>query len=298
MLSIIGRARRVRATVSELLDLQRELAIPPDALVLDVGSGHNPNPRANVLCDLCTGAVVDRHGFPAVVDRPFVVGDAEELPFRDKAFDFVICSHLIEHVSDPVRVASELSRVGHAGYIEAPSEVFERTYGFLFHRWFVRVEEGELVLTPKTTPLHDPVIREWFPRVLEALGVSDRFWRERARLGVLVKLRWKGSVPIRVTAPVLLPRSQRANEKPAPSSSPQRRLFDRIRHVWSRSLRRRSDRRLADLALLLRCPCCSGSITLDTQGETARCDSCGALYPYRGGVPILVKDAARFSSGG
>src|SRR3989338_2745866 len=40
-----------------------------------------------------------------------VKGFAEELPFKDKFADFVICTEVIEHVIDPVVVLSELKRV-------------------------------------------------------------------------------------------------------------------------------------------------------------------------------------------
>lgn len=40
-----------------------------------------------------------------------VKGFAEELPFKDKSADFVICTEVIEHVIDPAVVLSELKRV-------------------------------------------------------------------------------------------------------------------------------------------------------------------------------------------
>ena len=46
-------------------------------------------------------------------------------PFPDKTFDFVVCSHLLEDVRDPITVCRELCRVGKAGYIETPSRIRE-----------------------------------------------------------------------------------------------------------------------------------------------------------------------------
>jgi SAM-dependent methyltransferase len=46
-------------------------------------------------------------------------------PFADKTFDFVVCSHLLEDVRDPITVCRELCRVGKAGYIETPSRIPE-----------------------------------------------------------------------------------------------------------------------------------------------------------------------------
>ncbi len=43
--------------------------------------------------------------------RPDVFSDAVQLPFRDGAFDGLICLEVLEHVPDPARVMMEISRV-------------------------------------------------------------------------------------------------------------------------------------------------------------------------------------------
>lgn len=51
-------------------------------------------------------------------------GSAMSLPFQDNSFDVVTCSHVIEHLLEPVSCAQELYRVCKQGgyiYIEAPS---------------------------------------------------------------------------------------------------------------------------------------------------------------------------------
>ena len=103
----------------------RRLHCPVDrqALVLDIGSGGNPYPRANVLLDAYEDTV-ERFHVPLVRDRPIVYGLAERLPFRDKAFDFIIASHVFEHSQDPVAFLKEIIRVGKAGYIETPDAFF------------------------------------------------------------------------------------------------------------------------------------------------------------------------------
>jgi ubiquinone/menaquinone biosynthesis C-methylase UbiE len=46
-----------------------------------------------------------------VPNSQFVLGDAHNLPFKDNAFDLVLCSELLEHTLDPGRVLRELLRV-------------------------------------------------------------------------------------------------------------------------------------------------------------------------------------------
>jgi ubiquinone/menaquinone biosynthesis C-methylase UbiE len=94
-------------------------------LVVDIGSGAFPNPRADVLCDRELTDNRHRSGMAAVVDRPFVVADVTALLFRDGSIDFAIVSHLAEHVADPVAMCDELRRVAKAGYIETPSPLAE-----------------------------------------------------------------------------------------------------------------------------------------------------------------------------
>ena len=42
---------------------------------------------------------------------PFVWGLAEELPFKDRSFDFVLCSEVIEHVLNDITLLTEIHRV-------------------------------------------------------------------------------------------------------------------------------------------------------------------------------------------
>jgi SAM-dependent methyltransferase len=106
-------------------------------LVLDLGSGAFPNPRADLLCD--RDLVDNRHraGLPVVVDRPLVRADATALPFRDKSVDFVIASHLAEHVTEPEAFCAELARVARAGYIETPSPLADYLLDEEYHIWRV-----------------------------------------------------------------------------------------------------------------------------------------------------------------
>ena len=52
------------------------------------------------------------------------LGDGERLPFPDEAFDFVLCSEVLEHVSAPGRLLEEVARILRPGgtlYLTFPS---------------------------------------------------------------------------------------------------------------------------------------------------------------------------------
>src|SRR3981081_316388 len=98
------------------------LSINSSDRVLDVGGGHNPHPRANVVVDKYTDSNYHRSGDIKVLKKQqFINADGEKLPFKDQEFDYVISCHVLEHVENPVQFLSEIFRVGKRGYIETPS---------------------------------------------------------------------------------------------------------------------------------------------------------------------------------
>jgi SAM-dependent methyltransferase len=78
-------------------------------LVLEIGSGDRPNPRSDVLLDRYIDDNTERGG-NLKIDRPLIVADAEQLPFKDGAFDYIVCFHILEHMPDPARLVREPDR--------------------------------------------------------------------------------------------------------------------------------------------------------------------------------------------
>jgi SAM-dependent methyltransferase len=182
---------------------RRRIALPVRRgdLVLDVGSGDKPSWRADVLLDGYPGDehAVQRSGTRAArVDRPLFVADAADMPFADDAFDYVICSHVLEHVLDPAAVVAELSRVARAGYIEVPLAASSKILDFPSHLWWCRQDEdGTLVLTAKTEPWHDREIHDHLAatgldRTLDEL-LNNAYFHHH-----LISVSWSGSVSVRV----------------------------------------------------------------------------------------------------
>jgi len=188
---------------------ERRIALPvgDDALVLDVGSGDKPSWRADVLLDRYLGDeyAAQRSGRGAArVSRPLFNADAAAMPFADGAFDYTICSNLLEHVVDPASVLQELMRVSAAGYIEVPEASSAKIIDFPSHIWWCRLDETTapptLVFTAKDGPDFDPEIagylrRSGLGRQVEAV-LNSRFEHR------VVRLHWSGSIPFRVEGKV------------------------------------------------------------------------------------------------
>ena len=188
---------------------ERRIALPvaDDALVLDVGSGDKPSWRADVLLDRYLGDeyAAQRSGRGrARISRPLFNADAAHMPFADGAFDYTICSNLLEHVVDPAGVIAELVRVSRAGYIEVPEASSAKIVDFPSHIWWCRLdaatEPPTLVFTAKDRPEFDPEIADYLRRSGLGRRVEDvlnsRFEHR------VVMLHWSGTVPHRVEGKV------------------------------------------------------------------------------------------------
>lgn len=136
----------------------RKARVPVRAngLVLDVGSGSNPHPAADVLLERFLDPK-HRYG-PMVADRPTVLGDACRMPFRDKVFDYVVAFHVLEHVPNPAAFLREMQRVSKAGYIETPNALFERLVPYDVHLLEIMDLDGTLYIHRKDAARPDPFI--------------------------------------------------------------------------------------------------------------------------------------------
>lgn len=114
--------------------------IQPGSVVLDIGSGSYPFRYATILADLYIKGSPHRTGELVRDHHPLLVLDIGNLPFRDKSFDFVYCSHVLEHVEDPKAACAELVRVGRRGYIETPNLATDLLFAWsncINHKWHV-----------------------------------------------------------------------------------------------------------------------------------------------------------------
>lgn len=119
--------------------------------VLEIGSGHNPTYRADVLVEKFLYDNTHRCGNVKVYAHQTIIeADGDSLPFKDKEFDYVICKQCLEHVEDPVAFVNEIVRVGKQGYLETPSIIGEFLFPKKSHKWVVLDIDDKLVLYEKT----------------------------------------------------------------------------------------------------------------------------------------------------
>ena len=233
-MSIAGRLRRMGGLLDpgRLKFFVRKLRHPiaPGHLVVDVGSGGDPHPRADVIVDNS----VDANFHRTVAFRrsaPTVVADVMALPFRDHAFDYSICSHVLEHLDDPAGAAAELSRISRAGYVETPSDIHEKLFPMTWHKWMVRLDGGRLRFEAKPSAMLDERLGDWFSGRWERDRSMMRFvWSHTDEL--FVQHHWTGRLEVEtVGTPAVWFTPEEADEKlqrpDAPDSSDaKRRVYD------------------------------------------------------------------------
>ena len=253
------------------------LGIGRSDLVLDVGSGSNPHPRADVLLERYLRSE-HRHGTLAVADRPTVFADACAMPFRDGAFDFVIAFHVLEHMRDPAAFLGEIMRVGRAGYIETPNVMFERLVPYPMHLLEIMEVDGRLRIRKKTGPATDGFSKEL------AIVSRDPAWKgfffTHPEL-FHVRHSWRDRIDFTVENPeetCAWYREEEDGGDDAPTDAPpetglRSRGLAAIRR-WYAATRPRA--RLEDL---LACPRCRGA--LDAGPDWLTCSPCRVRYPAR-----------------
>ena len=92
--------------------------------VVDLGCGGNKTiPTAIGVDEIAKGdqipMLVGKH---SVSEADVVADVTKKLPFKDKEFDTLIARHILEHISDPVKVLKEWSRIAERLIITVPNQ--------------------------------------------------------------------------------------------------------------------------------------------------------------------------------
>jgi SAM-dependent methyltransferase len=128
-----------------------------DELVIDLGCGDKPLWRADVSLDKTALGNEQRYSSTGITKGfgRFVDGDISRTPFKNKAFDFSFCSHVLEHVARPDLAIDEIVRISKRGYIEVPSGMHEMSCPYQSHLWFVFLSKKEIIFVRKSKGIHE-----------------------------------------------------------------------------------------------------------------------------------------------
>ena len=147
--------------------------------ILDIGCGYRANDNATVIAD-----ILDLANF--YKGKNFVKIKEKKLPFKDKEFDFVIASHVIEHVEDFEFFLKEIQRVSSRGYIELPTRlgdnlVFENKKDHIW--WFMYDDIENHIIASKKNQILNPFITvsmaKTFENIFRESFVIELMWEEK-----------------------------------------------------------------------------------------------------------------------
>ena len=147
--------------------------------ILDIGCGYRANKNATVIAD-------KQNLSSFYKGKNFIKVNEKKLPFKDKEFDFVIASHVIEHVEDFGFFVKELERISIRGYIELPSRlgdnlVFENKNDHIW--WFTFDDVNNQIIASKRNQLVEPFMTvstgKLFEEIFRESLVLELAWEEK-----------------------------------------------------------------------------------------------------------------------
>jgi len=263
--------------------------------VLEIGSGHSPKTRSDILCDKFIEDDIQRGG-EIVTDRPIIAADAQYLPFTDKSFDYIITSHVMEHVENPELFIKELMRVGYRGHIETPSEIAEMLYGWPYHNWLISLIGGKLVIRKKVNDSQ-------FGQLFHSLAAHDkdfaRFHTKYHRI-LLVQYEWDGKINYEIQPPDSSPLNLNSIQEVEAllARKAEESFIDELKQTiknalpnWLRNKikstvvkhKKAPKRTLREIVV---CPACKGGLKWQT--DEILCHECNVSYPIKNGIPYLL----------
>ena len=119
--------------------------------------------------------------------KKFYKNNWKNLPFKNKEFDFVISSHVLEHVEDIFYFIKELERISSKGYIEIPTKlednlVFENKND---HKWHFEFDDvkNKLIISNRLQII-EPIL------TVSSIKLLNKFYRK----SLVFELFWEESI--------------------------------------------------------------------------------------------------------
>ena len=156
----------------------------PTWKILDIGCGYRAHKNANVIADI-------KDFSEHYKNKKFVKITSKELQFKDNEFDFVIASHVIEHVEDFEFFIKEIKRISSKGYIELPTKlgdnlVFENETDHIW--WFSYDDINCQLIATRKIQLIEPFITVSMAKYFEEM-FSDSF---------AIELYWENNIDYKI----------------------------------------------------------------------------------------------------
>ncbi|MBD3342225.1 MAG: methyltransferase domain-containing protein [Candidatus Lokiarchaeota archaeon] len=296
-----------------------DFSIKRSDLVLEIGAGSNPYKRSDILIDKYP-VVIKRHRSNMkrmnIDERPFIVADAEKLPFIEKAFDVIICRHVLEHLDNPEHFISEIKRVGKSSYIETPSPFTEIVHGGYQsctddeytrkirgelhhgegtegHKWFVLSADRKLIMLEKSEELYPLYLLIGYFIKHNTNYKKNRFFKKNASwMNTICKNYENDYLEVRIYRNQKNHNEEKIDINELVDFCNQQNEYKKdIKNISKQILRQKfySSTKNYNIFDLLACPICKEQLYKKNTNKLV-CNKCGE-YPIFNNIPILLPEA-------
>lgn len=138
---------------------ERIISIKKSDKVLEIGPGATPHERSDVFLEKTFETeeeLIAQSGHVGTLEtnKPIIYYKGNTFPFKDKEFDYIICSHVLEHVDDVEHFLSEIMRIGKRGYLEFPTIYYDYLHNIEEHQNMLLVKKNKIFWCKKEeTPI-------------------------------------------------------------------------------------------------------------------------------------------------
>lgn len=179
---------------------ERVKSIEANDKVLEVGPGATPHPRSNAFLELEYDSVEERvaqSGRVGILQtkKPVVYYNGRDFPFEDNEFDYIICSHVLEHVPEPKYMISEITRVAKKGYIEFPTIYYDYIWNIPEHITILFWTGERLHYLPKEE-LHLEIYKPITDFYFNIISPSSNNLVRRSKNYLMQGFEWKNRIEI------------------------------------------------------------------------------------------------------
>lgn len=248
-------------------------------MIIDIGSGHKPYSKADILLEYKNAGNDERWNKDIVADRPTIIYEGLSIPFHDKSFDFSICRHVVEHVKTPGAFLKEIERISKGGYIETPTEIAELVFTtYDKHLWILDLVDNTLIIRNKLFQ-NTSKFGKLFDYLCEnEKGFEDFFYWKRRSL-FFIEYYWNKVIDFKIV---------KENENLLIDLSDHN-ILERITKLNKKNRgltipikKRRATGKEVDRFLLqsLRTPCCNADILYSK--NTYKCINCSKEFKRKG----------------
>jgi len=117
---------------------EKIVSIKPTDKVLEIGPGATPYHRSDIFLEKDYDSVeelIAQSGRVGLLktSKEVIKYKGDIFPFDDNEFDYIVCSHVLEHVDNVELFLKEVQRVGKRGYLEFPTVYYDYIYNFPEH---------------------------------------------------------------------------------------------------------------------------------------------------------------------